>query len=148
MARFQYTYQKIFDLKQSEKSQAEWQLSVVVGELQNVEKSLLTLREERVSWSDRLLQAANQAVTLSELRVMQEYIGYLDEAIKRKLVDVRKAETAVEVKRAELSDRMRDEKVWQKSKENAFQRFQAEMMAKEQSELDELATSRFMFATT
>ncbi|RAP76260.1 flagellar export protein FliJ [Paenibacillus montanisoli] len=146
MARFQYAYQKIVDLKTSAKSQAEWQLSVVVGKLQNEEKSLQTLLEERSSWSKRLQQVSNQAVALTDLMVMQEYIDYLNVSIKRKQIDVSKAETAVEEKRAVLSDRMRDEKVWQKSKENAMQRFRADMTVKEQNELDELATARFMYA--
>ncbi|MBP3965257.1 flagellar export protein FliJ [Paenibacillus lignilyticus] len=146
MARFRYAYQKIVDLKTSEKSQAEWQLSVVVGELQTEEQSLLKLHQDRAEWSDRLQLSSNQAVTLSELMVIQEYIEYLDICIKQKMMDIQKAEAAVEVKRIALSERMKDEKVWQKSKDNARQRFQADMLLIEQNELDEMASVRFMYA--
>ncbi|SFS79412.1 flagellar export protein FliJ [Paenibacillus sp. BC26] len=146
MARFRYAYQKIVDLKTSEKSQAEWQLSVVVGELQTEEQSLLKLHQDRSEWSNRLQLSSNQAVTLSELMVIQEYIEYLDICIKQKMMDIQKAEAAVEVKRIALSERMKDEKVWQKSKDNARQRFQADMLLVEQNELDEMASVRFMYA--
>ncbi|SDW27657.1 flagellar export protein FliJ [Paenibacillus sp. CF384] len=146
MARFHYAYQKIVDLKTNEKSQAEWQLSVVVGELQTEEQSLSKLHRDRSEWSDRLQLSSNQAVTLSELMVIQEYIDYLDICIRQKMMDVKKAEAAVEVKRNELSERMKDEKVWQKSKDNAHQRFQANMLLIEQNELDEMASMRFMYA--
>lgn len=146
MARFQYTYQKIVDLKTSEKSQAEWQLSVVIGKLTNEERSLQQLREERASWAERLIAASNEAVSLSELVSMQQYIEYLDSRIIHKLADVRKAEVAVEAGRRVLSDKMMNEKVWQKSKSNALERFRADIMVKEQNELDELATVRFMHA--
>ncbi|REE94417.1 flagellar FliJ protein [Paenibacillus taihuensis] len=146
MARFQYTYQKIVDLKTSEKSQAEWQLSVVIGKLNNEERSLQQLREERATWANRLGAASNEAVSLSELVAMQQYIEHLDIRIVHKLADVKKAEVAVETGRLVLSDKMMDEKVWQKSKSNALERFRADMMVSEQNELDELATVRFMYA--
>lgn len=146
MARFQYAYQKIVDLKTSEKSQAEWQLSVVVGKLLQEETSLRQLREERTAWSDKLQSASLQAVSLAEISSLQAYIDFLDEQIKRKLRDVKKAEAAVEVGRGLLADRMMDEKVWQKSKEHAMNRFQAHVMLQEQNALDELATVRFMHA--
>ncbi|QHT60696.1 flagellar export protein FliJ [Paenibacillus lycopersici] len=146
MSRFQYAFQKIVDLKSSEKSQAEWQLSVVVGKLSQEEASLQQLREERAAWADRLQNASLHAVPLSEITTIQTYIHFMDDRIGRKHRDVQKAETAVEERRRFLSDRMMDEKVWLKTRENAFQRFKADMMAKEQHALDELATARFMHA--
>ncbi|MFC4812386.1 flagellar export protein FliJ [Paenibacillus sp. GCM10023250] len=146
MARFQYAYQKIVDLKTSEKSQAEWQLSVVVGKLTQAEQSLLQLQAERAVWSEKLQNASLRAVSLSEIMTIQTYIDFLDDGILRKIGDVRQAESAVEAGRKTLSDRMVDEKVWLKTKEHARQRFMAEMAAKEQHELDELASVRFMYA--
>ncbi|MBM7564611.1 flagellar export protein FliJ [Paenibacillus sacheonensis] len=146
MARFHYAYQKIVDLKTSEKSQAEWQLSIVVGKLSQEESSLQKLQEERALWCEKLQQASQQAVPLSAILTMQSYIDFLDDGILRKLRDVKKAESAVEAGRRFLSDRMMDEKVWLKTKENALRRFQADRMTKEQNELDELATVRFMYA--
>src|SRR5689334_6737486 len=111
MARFHYAYQKIVDLKTSEKSQAEWQLSIVVGKLSQEESSLQKLQEERASWCEKLQQASQQAVPLSAILTMQSYIDFLDDGILRKLRDVKKAESAVEAGRRFLSDRMMDEKV-------------------------------------
>ncbi|QHW30067.1 flagellar export protein FliJ [Paenibacillus rhizovicinus] len=146
MTRFHYAYQKIVDLKTSEKSQAEWQLSVVVGKLNQEEASLQQLQAERAAWCDRLQNASLHAVTLSEITMIQSYIDFVDESIMRKLRDVKKAKSAVDEGRQFLSSRMMDEKVWLKTRENALQRFKADMMVKEQNALDELTTSRFMYA--
>ncbi|WP_219836660.1 flagellar export protein FliJ [Paenibacillus sp. R14(2021)] len=146
MSRFQYAFQKIVDLKVSEKSQAEWQLSVVVGKLMNEEQLLQKLHQERASWCERLQEASIQSVSLSEVMTMQAYIDHLDNSIICKLRDVRQAQAAVDESRSFLSERVMDEKVWQKTKENAFQRFRADMMVKEQHALDELATVRFMYS--
>ncbi|NBD22468.1 flagellar export protein FliJ [Paenibacillus glycinis] len=146
MTRFQYAYQKIVDLKTSEKSQAEWQLSVVVGKLSQEELSLRKLREDRAAWSEKLQNASVHAVPLTEILTIQTYIDFLDDGILRKLRDVKKAESAVEAGRRFLSDRMVDEKAWLKSKEHALHRFKSEMSVKEQNALDELATARFLHA--
>ncbi len=79
---------------------------------------------------------------------MQGYVEHLDICITRKQNDVKAAQQEVDNGRTVLSDKMKDEKVWQKSKEHAFNRFRAVMQVKEQNELDEIATTRFMFSAT
>ncbi|GGD68382.1 flagellar export protein FliJ [Paenibacillus nasutitermitis] len=146
MAGFQYAYQKIVDLKSSEKTQAEWLLSTAVGKLQTEEMSLNQYFQERASWSERLHVASSTAVTLSELMVMQQYIEYVDTCIQTKQMDVKHAQRHVDDSRVVLTDKMMDEKVWQKSKERALGRFRSIMQTKEQNELDEMATVRFAAA--
>jgi flagellar FliJ protein len=148
MSKFRYAYQKIADLKTSEKTQAEWLLSSAVGKLHTEEDSLNRLYQERFSWGERLQSASANAVSLSELVLMQGYVEHLDICITRKQNDVKAAQQEVDNGRTVLSDKMKDEKVWQKSKEHAFNRFRAVMQVKEQNELDDIATTRFMFSAT
>lgn len=148
MSKFRYAYQKIVDLKTSEKTQAEWLLSTAVGKLIKAEDSLDKLINERTSWSERLQDTSMNAVTLSELVVIQGYVEHLDNCIALKLDDVKQAGQEVDYRRSILSDKVKDEKVWQKSKEQVFDRFRAVMQVKEQNELDEIATARFMFSAT
>jgi len=147
MAKFQYTYQKIVDLKSSEKTQAEWLLSTAVGKLQAEEKSLEQLVMERNLWLDKLQEVSRKIVPLAELRVMQLYVEYLEISIARKHSDVAHAKREVDRSRTHLTDKMKDEKVWQKSKEKAMERFRAVVLAKEQNELDEMATVRYIVPT-
>ncbi|MBW7473298.1 flagellar export protein FliJ [Paenibacillus oenotherae] len=144
MARFHYAYQKVVDLKSSEKTQAEWLLSAALGKLRSEELTLQNLYEERAEWCQRLQEASSTAVPLSEILVMQQYVDHVDTCIMRKLTDIKKAQREVDDRRNFLSDKMKDEKVWQKSKERALDRFRAVVQSKEQNELDELATVRFI----
>ena len=48
MSKFRYAYQKIADLKTSEKTQAEWLLSSAVGKLHTEEDSLNRLYQEEI----------------------------------------------------------------------------------------------------
>ncbi|WP_274651544.1 flagellar export protein FliJ [Paenibacillus humicola] len=143
MGGFHYAYQKIVDLKGSERTQAEWLLTAAVVKLRQEEASLGRLREEREAWIARLQQASGTAVPLVQLLTMQQYVDYLDGCIARKLADVSEAEREVDRKRSALSTKMKDEQIWQKSKDNALQLFRAAMQSKEQGELDEMAAVRF-----
>lgn len=147
MAAFRYTFQRVVDLKGSEKTQAEWMLSSAIGDLTAEELSLELLRAKKQDWEEKLQEATQISVPLSELQVIQQYLDYLVDCIKSKLKDVLHAQKAVEQSRLKLSDKMKDEKVWLKAKDHARDRFQYALQIKEQNELDELASVRFMIPT-
>jgi flagellar FliJ protein len=147
MASFRYSFQKIVDLKSSEKTQAEWLLSTAIGALVSEEQSLEQLCEKQREWEQKLHDASQSAVPLSELQVIQNYLDHLEICIMNKLTDVRLARKEVEQCRLMLSDKMKDEKIWLKAKDHARARFQYALQMKEQNELDELASVRFMLST-
>ncbi|MFC4775394.1 flagellar export protein FliJ [Paenibacillus sp. GCM10023252] len=144
MKGFRYSYQKIIDLKSSEKSQAEWVLSSALTRLQAEEMSLSELRMTRQEWESKQLHSAQAGVSLSELQTVQHYLDYIDSCIEKKALDVRRAEGAVSLSRSGLSDKVKAEKVWLRAKDTAQQRFRYTAQLKEQNELDELATVRYL----
>lgn len=147
MAAFHYSFQKVVDLKTSQKTQAEWLLSSALGALSAEEKSLQELQETKLEWEERLQAASRHAVPLAELQIMGQYLEHLQTCIESKLLDVKKAERVVEQNRSKLADRMKDEKVWLKAKDHAMDRFRQALQLKEQNELDEMATVRFIMPT-
>lgn len=140
--RFRYSFQKIVDLKTNEKTQAEWILSDAVGHLREEEESLHSLFSEKDDVRQRLINSTSASITASELMSYQYYLNHLDDRIKRKTVDVRHAETKVEQKREVLSSKMKEEEVWNRARQKAYQLHQALVLKKEQETLDELATTR------
>ncbi|WP_337098849.1 flagellar export protein FliJ [Paenibacillus sp. YIM B09110] len=147
MAAFRYSFQKIVDLKSSEKTQAEWILSAAVGALAVEEQSLEQLHMSKREWEIKLIEASQTAVSLMELQVMQQYLDHLVTCIQNKMTDVLQAKKKVEHRRGLLTEKMKDEKVWLKAKDHAFDRFRSALQVKEQNELDEMATVRFMIST-
>lgn len=144
LAKFNYPYQKIVDLKSSEKTQAEWILSTALGRLQDEETTLGELRREKALRQEEMLHSASQIISLSELRISQDYIRFLDECIERKIKDVSSAKRDVEISQSKLTNKMMDEKVWLKAKEKSAFRFRQELLLREQNELDEMATVRYV----
>lgn len=141
--KFHYVYQKVVDLKSNEKTQAEWMLSAAVGELQSEQRSLDQLLEEQARTATVLQSEMENRAPMIKLQELQRYMDFMEQAIARKLGDVRRAEINVEHKKTILNGKMRDEKVWLKAKEKAKDKFQHEMLLREQNELDEMATVRF-----
>ncbi|WP_284639041.1 flagellar export protein FliJ [Paenibacillus silviterrae] len=141
--RFHYTFQKIVDLKTNEKTQAEWVLSEAMGRLRQEQSSLSELQQAKDKLSEELLRASESRTTISELKLMQGYLEHMDQCIHAKHQDVQKAQSQVQLKQEHLTDKMLEEKVWTKAKEQAFTRFTATMLKKEQEQMDEMATNRF-----
>lgn len=147
MASFKYTFQKIVDLKGSEKTQAEWLLSDALAELRVEQDLLKQYLEQQKEWEHKLAQSVLEATPLSEVLVINQYIEYCAENIKIKRKDILRAEQKVERQRQELASKMKEEKVWHKAKEHAFDKFRYTIQLKEQNELDEMASIRFMSPT-
>ncbi|NQX57391.1 flagellar export protein FliJ [Paenibacillus qinlingensis] len=140
---FRYSFQQIVDLKNNERTQAEWILSEAMGQLRNEETSLNGLFEEKESLHNEMIQATSHSVSISNMLLMQGYMNHVDKQIARKHQDVKQAKHIVTEKQEHLSVKMIDEKVWTKAREKAHNQFQVMIAKKEQDALDEMATNRF-----
>ena len=147
MASFKYTFQKIVDLKGSEKTQAEWMLSEAIAQLRQHEEQQQQLKMLQNEWEQKLEQSVIHSVPLQEVLIIQHYIDFYKQAIKDKQMEIEQASIDVELRREQLANKMKEEKVWDKAKENAFAKFRYSMQLREQNELDEMASIRFMSPT-
>ena len=141
--RFRYSFQKIVDLKTNEKTQAEWILSDAIVKLKQEESKLHELEHAKAEMQEELHAAAGQRTTVSNLLLLQSFVEQIDQRIQAQHKDLQSAQSDVQIKQNDLTGKMLEEKVWTKAKERAFQRFSAQMLKKEQDNLDEMATNRF-----
>ncbi len=116
MARFKYTFQKIVDLKGSEKMQAEWLLSDAIALLRKEEEALAQFKNEQQQWELKLEHSVQEVTSLAEVLTINQYIEYFAGCIKQKHEDIARAIGVVEERRAQLAERLKDEKVWDKAK--------------------------------
>ncbi|WP_287021910.1 flagellar export protein FliJ [Cohnella sp.] len=140
--KFRYPLQKIVDLKESEKSMAEWEYAAAIGFLRKEEERLAALRKEREEAEQRLFEQTQRPTALSELQRLQQVIEWLDAGIRKQSESVREAERKMIQRRQKLTDKMVDEKVWVNARDKALQRFRHEALRREQNELDEMAIMR------
>jgi flagellar FliJ protein len=119
-------------------------LSEALGHLQVEENSLQELQVKKDELEKNLSQASTHSAKIFELQVFQEYLAYVDQQIQTKNNDVQKAQHQVTDKKDDLSDKMLEEKVWTKAKEKAYVQYKALSLKKEQEQLDEIATMRYI----
>lgn len=140
--KFQYAFQQIVDLKENERSQAEWHLSEAIGMFNQEQRYLRHLHEKKKELQESMVAASIGSVSVSELQLLQNYVAHLNVQIKKKNEDVRQAEQKVQLKQHHLNERMVDEKVWSKAREKAYKKFKTMALKKEQEMLDEMASVR------
>lgn len=141
--RFRYSLQKIVDLKTNEKRQAEWMLSDAIEQLRKEEHTLQELENIKNTLQELMHASASQSASVHELQMIQHYLLHVDKQIEEKYADVRRAQGDVEHKQHGLTEKVMEEKVWHRAKEQAYGHFLHHLRRKEQQELDEIAATRF-----
>lgn len=140
--KFRYSFQKIVDLRENEKTQAEWMLSQAMSKLREEEQELARLEKLRVGVSEQLHSASERSTPVAALLLMQEYLNHIDREIDNQLERLAMSHQEVSRKQEHLRDRMMQEQIWQKAKSKAFSRFRLEALRQEQMEMDEIASRR------
>jgi len=140
---FRYSFQQIVNLKNAERTQAEWVLVDSIGKLRHEEHSLSELHSLKVELGETITRVCEVAVSISQMTLLHSYNEHLDRQIEIKHRDVQTARRVVSEKRDRLSEKMVDEKVWTKAREQAYQVYNADMLRKEQITIDEMATNRY-----
>jgi flagellar FliJ protein len=141
--RFHYPLQKIVDLKESEKSQAEWRLSEAIGRLKEEESALDEWKNERKKWEDRFRDMCERGASVADLIAIEQHLDYVDRQISAQMLQVAKAKNRVDSRKKKLKHKMIDAKIWNTAKEKARLQFLQEYARKEQGELDDLVSTRF-----
>lgn len=141
--RFAYPFQKIVDLKMTEKKQAESVLSQAIGYLASKEQQLMQALAEKLQVQEQLAAGAGTSLQASELSLKQQYVDYLEARIRAAQIEIRSAEHQVETRRLELNEKTVDQKVWLKAREKAFLTHRLEAGKKSQNELDDIVSARW-----
>lgn len=141
---FRYQLQKVVDLKNTERTQAEWMLSHALGELQMEEETLAQLLKEKAALKESLMQASASSAKIAELLQYQSYISFVERQIETKDEDVKAAQEHVSSQQSYLSEKLKDEKIWDKAREKAYEQYKTVSLKEEQEQVDELAIMKYV----
>jgi flagellar FliJ protein len=143
MRHFNYSFQKIVDLKNNEKTQAEWLLSKAIVKVREEESFISDLCLEKDGLHEQLHTVSVGKTTISEIMMLQQFVDQVNHQIVLKNKDLLQAQQVMVSKQDVLAGKMLEEKIWSKAKDRAQQKFNTVMLKKEQEQLDEMATNRF-----
>lgn len=148
MKNFQFHLQKILDLKEKEKEQAEWAFGKSVQKKNEEETKLFQLTERRNEVTESLYSLQSETRSVADLMQVVRYQQSVDRAIESQRRTINGCEQEIERCQTKLTFHMTESKLWNRLKEKAKENFDENNKQREQKELDEIGINRYLRRAT
>lgn len=138
-----FSHQKILDLKEKEREQAQYDYGSALHLLKLEEEGLEMLILERERVSSILEGNGNKIISVAHIMDIQNYLSHLDDLIKKKTDTKAQAVYDAELALGNLTGKRREEKIWTALKDKTILRYHKKQEKSEQKQMDEIATAAF-----
>lgn len=139
MKRFSFSLQKILDVREFERKQAEVELGKAVAEETKIKNTLELIARQRAS----SVAAADSMRDVSGLFGVNQYLKLLDRQQEQALQSLAQAKIETDLKRAEMKDAMKKCRVLENLKNVRKSEWKKENQKAEETAVDDIVTSRF-----
>ena len=139
MKKFTFSMQKVLDLREFERKQAEAELGRALAEENRIQQTLEMIAQQRVN----SIAAADSMRDLHELYNVNQYFALLDQQKEQLLEELARAKIVTEEKRDEMRKAMKKCKVLEQLKDSRHTAWKKEVLAEEENTIDDIVTSRF-----
>ncbi|MBO8162456.1 MAG: flagellar export protein FliJ [Brevibacillus sp.] len=144
MRSFTFHLQKILDLKEKEREQAQWAFGKSLRRKAEEEARLVELTRRRDELAQKLCEMQHKSCSVSQLLETSRYQQAVERAIETQQQTLYGCEQEIERCKQTLTNRMKETKLWQQMRERARERFEQMEKQREQKMLDELGVSRYI----
>lgn len=138
MKKFDFSLEKIQNLREFKKKQAEIELGKAVQEESKIQNTLNLIAESKV----QTISAADQMRDINSLYSAQQYFVYLEQQKEIALENLTRAKVLTEEKREIMKKCMKDCKVIENYKEVKYAEWKKEMLKEEENNIDDIVTSK------
>lgn len=139
MKAFSFSLQKILDLREFQKRQAQTELGKAVAEETRIQKNLERIARSRAE----SVKAADKLFDLTDLYNANMYLAFLDQKKEKSLADLALASAAADEKREVVREAMRKCKALENLRERRHAAWQRECSREEENAIDEIVTGKF-----
>ena len=140
MAKFKYRMQNILNVKMKLESQAKITYGIANQRYLDEQKKLQEIVLRRNNYERMLKESMMGSINIKEVTHAREAVNTMKTLMRRQMIEVHKAELALEDARRALNEIVQDRKMHEKLKEKAFQQFLEEEKAAESKEIDQLVS--------
>lgn len=140
MAKFRYRMQNILNVKMKLESQAKITYGIANQKYLDEQQKLQEIILRRNSYEKILKESMMGNINVREVTHARADVNTMKTLMRRQMIEVHKAELALEDARRALNEIMQDRKTHEKLKEKAFQQFMEEEKAAESKEIDQLVS--------
>ncbi|OUQ87931.1 flagellar export protein FliJ [Brevibacillus brevis] len=144
MRVFQFHLQKVLDLKEKEKEQAEWAFGKSIQRKNEEEWKLSQLTEHHDEMTMRLQEVQMQTCSAAQLISITQYQQTVARSIQNQQRTLHGCEQDVERCQSRLTERMKESQLWQRLREKSLHQFLDDQKQREQKELDEIGTQLYL----
>ena len=143
MAKFVYRMQNILELKQKIEEQEKANFGMATARFNEEQQKLRELMIRQAGYEHRLKELSVGNIDIKEIKTCKSAITSMKVALRDQMIEVSKAQKAMENARKRLNTVMMERKMHEKLREHAFEEFVAEVDYEENKITDELVSSRF-----
>lgn len=140
MARFQYSMQKVLDVKEKLETQAKTAFSVAQMNVNQARDRLDELTARRDHYEEMKRQCMEGVLDVKRLNSCQTAIEIMDYYINQQKRTIAALEAVLDKARRQLNQAMMERKMHDKLKEREFEQFLLDLNAQEKKEIDELVS--------
>ncbi|ASJ54351.1 flagellar export protein FliJ [Brevibacillus formosus] len=144
MRVFQFHLQKVLDLKEKEKEQAEWAFGKSIQRKNEEEWKLSQLTEHHDEMTMKLQEVQMQSCSAAQLISITQYQQSVARSIQNQQRTLHGCEQDVERCQSRLTERMKESQLWQRLREKSLHQFLDDQKQREQKELDEIGTQLYL----
>ena len=140
MAKFVYRMQNILNLKEKLEAQEKIAFSLANQKVLEEQEKLSALMIRRADYEQQLKELTQGNLSIKDIKICKDSINAMKSKIRDQLMEVSKAQKALEIQRKRLDDIMKDRKTHEKLREKAFEDFKEEIKADESKANDQLVS--------
>ena len=140
MAKFKYRMQNILDIKMKLESQAKIAYGNANLRYLEEQEKLQKLVVRKTHYDMRLKELMQGDINVMDIKHAREDVNNIKVIMRRQMVEVHKAEMALDEARKALNQVMQERKGQEKHREKAFDEFKKEIASSESKEIDELVS--------
>lgn len=139
MKRFNFSLEKVQNLKEFKKKQAEMELGKAVQEETKIQNTLDMIARKKVD----TIRAADEMKDIGSLYSVQHYFSLLEERKEIAVEELTRAKVVTDEKRAAMERAMREVKAIENFKEMKKAEWKKEQQKEEENAIDEIVTSKY-----
>ncbi|SDG97939.1 flagellar FliJ protein [Alteribacillus persepolensis] len=141
---FQYSFQKILEVKESEKAAKEQEYQRTVTQFEEKATKLYELLKQKETMEAANKSKVKTGMTIQELQTNEQLVLQTDRAIQHIQQQTSQARNAMYQKELELQSASVEWKKYDKVKEWQEQEYWQESKKREEEQMDELSQQRFV----
>lgn len=146
MAKFVYRMQNILELKQKIEEQEKANFGMATARFNEEQQKLRDLMIKQAGYERQLKELSVGNIDIKAIKTTKSAITSMKVALRDQMIEVSKAQKAMENARKKLNAVMMERKMHEKLREHAFEEFLNEVDYEENKITDELVSSRFFNA--